>query len=307
MNLLKSTHLWISWVYLMDSGIPGPTVAISACTHGGEHAWLKAINYLVHVLEINKHLIKGRLYCILTNIKAYEQSITEGNNDPESNRFIEANLNRCCTQEDMDIGKSYEARRAKELEGILKWVGYHLDIHSVYKEPSKAIAIATKKSSELVTKVLNVDSILEGLTQVQIWRPFIDITERHGGIWIWLEAWYELDGTWFEIWVENSLRLLASLGMLPQMLLDHKYSRKENKLIRIHGAIVPMGIDFDTVKELSSGDIIKAWELIWMDSTGEYRAKKDSIVLMPAKPEAIRRKLSQGSNPEEFCFLGDVW
>jgi succinylglutamate desuccinylase len=73
-----------------------------------------------------------------------------GNDIPDKNRFIEANLNRCCSLEDMEAGISYESRRAKELEEILKYVDYHLDIHSTYSTPSKAVAISTERSRELV-------------------------------------------------------------------------------------------------------------------------------------------------------------
>ncbi len=116
MNLLESTHLWIPWVSLIDSGIPGPTIAISACTHGGEYDWLNAINHLLDTVEIGKYLIKGKIYFILTNIEAYKESVANNNDFPAKYRFHQANLNRCCTPEEMEAGVSYEARRAKELE-----------------------------------------------------------------------------------------------------------------------------------------------------------------------------------------------
>jgi|GEM_PF-6004793 len=82
----------------------------------------------------------------------------------------------------MESGNSYEAKRAKELEKILQDVDYHLDIHSTYSTPSRAIAISTERSRELVRESLNVDLILENIPQVQVGKPFIDIVERHGGI-----------------------------------------------------------------------------------------------------------------------------
>jgi len=306
MNLLESTYLWIPWIYLIDSGIPGPTVAISACTHGGEHAWLKAINHLMDVVEIKKHLISWKIFFILTNIRAYEQSIKEGNDDPDSNRFVEANLNRCCTVENMESGNSYEAKRAKELEKILQDVDYHLDIHSTYSTPSRAIAISTERSRELVRESLNVDLILENIPQVQVGKPFIDIVERHGGIWLWLEAWYELDGSWFNIWVENSLRLLSTLKMVSGMLKNTMYVHRQKRLIRVHWVIVPTGKNFSTVKVFKSGDVVKSGEVIWSDSTWEYRATKDSIIIMPAEPAAVNKRISEWAVPEEYCFLWEV-
>lgn len=305
MNLLESTHLWIPWVYLMDSGVPGPTVAISACTHGGEHAWLKAINDLVENVEIEKHLIKWKVFFILTNIEAYKKSVSEGNELPDLYRSLEANLNRCCTIEDMNNATTYEARRAKELEHILRNTDYHLDIHSTYSK-SEAIAISTERSRILVQTTLNVDVIYENLTEIQTWKPFIDIAERNGGIWIWIEAWCELDNTWFNIWVENSLRLLSWLGLIPTQLLNTNYSNKNNVLIHVYGKIVPTGANFDTVQKFEHNNVIKAWELIWKDSIREYRVERESIIIMPTKTEAIRRNLSEGKNPEEFCFLGEI-
>ena len=82
----------------------------------------------------------------------------------------------------MESGSSYEARRAKELEQVLQDVDYHLDVHSTYQTPSKAMAITTERSRELVRTTLNVDLILENVPLVQVGKPFIDIVERHGGI-----------------------------------------------------------------------------------------------------------------------------
>jgi hypothetical protein len=121
-----------------------------------------------------------------------------------------------------------------------------------------------------------------------------------------LEAWYELDGSWFNIWVENSLRLFTSLQMISWVLNDTSYSQRQNRLIRVHWKIVPTGTNFNTVKGFKFGDIARKGELIWSDSTWEYRVEKDSVIIMPSNIAAVNKIISEWKTPEEYCFLWEV-
>ncbi|MDD2916420.1 MAG: succinylglutamate desuccinylase/aspartoacylase family protein [Candidatus Gracilibacteria bacterium] len=303
MNLLNSTYNGIQGVHLLDSGKAGPTVGISACTHGGEHAGLRVINHLVDDFGIAQKLVCGKIFLILTNIQAYELSLQTSH--PADARFVDENLNRCCTEENLLTGTSYEANRARELEPILANLEYHLDIHSTYSK-SQAVGIITEKGKERMGAVMNVDVVFENLTQVQIGRPFIDITERHGGVGIGLEAGWEEDEAGFRIGVENSLRLLSDLKLLEDSSVDsNQYPIKENKKIFVYGSVVPKGKNFQPARNFNHGNIVQKNEVIGQDDVGTHVASEDSIIIMPSVPEKLRIILEKGQI-EEFCFLGRI-
>jgi succinylglutamate desuccinylase len=66
-------------------------------------------------------------------------------NRPQDARFIDENLNRCCSIENLSKSTSYEVRRALELQPVLKDTDIHFDIHSTYT-PSESILINTPES-----------------------------------------------------------------------------------------------------------------------------------------------------------------
>ncbi len=295
LDLLNETYNWINWIKEIDSWKEWPIVWISVCTHWGEHAWLKAVKYLSEKLDIENNLIKWKIYFILTNIKAYKKSLINWNKNPVDFRFIDENLNRCCSVENLKKSNLYEAKRALELENILKKLDYHLDIHSTYN-PSEAMLITSKKWWK-ISEYFNVDTIYSWITDVQIWKPLIDITERNGWIWIWLEAWCEKDDTWFKIWVENSIRFLWKLWMIDEKKFNNEISSdKKNIHIKVYDSIIVEWEWFTPIKQFKHKEIVKKWDVIAIYKNKKYTAKKDSYILMP----------NINTIWEEYCFLWEV-
>lgn len=298
--LMNHYHNRVQWVELIDSWKKWPTFWISACTHWWEYAGLRVIDHLLNSTWLKSQLVCGKVFLILANIQAYQFSFQCKH--PADARFIDENLNRCCTKENLLYGTSYEAWRASELETILAGLDYHLDIHSTYSK-SQALWIVTEKWKTEIGEVLNVDVIYENLTEIQVGKPFIDITERNGGIWIWLEAWWEMDETWFLIGVENCLRLLIHFNMLNETNLNlQEFHRKENRKIEVYSSIVPKGKHFQPVKNFQHNDEVQKGEIIGSDDKHSYPVSEDSIILMPSVPEKLKVILEKGQI-EEYCFL----
>lgn len=296
LDLLNEKYDWINWVKVIDSWIKWPNVWISVCTHWGEHAWLKTLEYLTDELDIENNLTKWKIYFILTNIDAYKKSLLSWNKNPVESRFIEDNLNRCCSEDNMKKSVSYEVKRALELVPILKKLDYHLDIHSTYN-PSEAMLITTSNWVKELSNTFNVDTIYSWIPDVQVWKPFIDITERNWWIWIWLEAWCEKDDTWFHIWVENTVRLLDKLWMIHEEKFKNEFSiNKTNLNIKVYDSIIVEWKWFIPSKIFKHKDFIRKWEIIATFKDKEYIAKKDSYILMP----------SINGVWEEYCFLGEI-
>ncbi|MEI8253145.1 MAG: succinylglutamate desuccinylase/aspartoacylase family protein [bacterium] len=70
----------------------------------------------------------------MSNIKAYEKSLElKKSGDPDyiiNARYVEENMNRCCSVESLNNPINYERQRANELTEVLKKLDYQLDIHS---------------------------------------------------------------------------------------------------------------------------------------------------------------------------------
>ncbi len=303
MNLIDNTYKWIPWVMLLDSWKEWPNFAISACTHGGEHAGLKVINYLIETLHLSQNLMQWKVFLVLSNIEAYKKSLLLEN--PAWARFIEENLNRCCDPLNMQSSQLYESRRARELEWVLKSIDIHLDIHSTYS-PSEAIGVVTQKSQNLIQTILNVDAIYHNMLQVQTWKPFIAITERHGGVGIWLEAWCEDDNTGFLIGTDNAIRLLRHLWMVdPSYGSNSLLENKSNTVIHLYWSVVPRGNNFQPSKYFQHNEFVRKWTEIAQDGDHMHIIQEDSIIIMP-HPEKNIPILNKMIKKEEYCFLWKI-
>lgn len=297
LDLINQNYNSVAWIKEIDSWIDWHNLCISVCTHWWEHAWLKAVEYLYEIIDIQKELIKWRIFFILVNIQAYKKSLEYWNIIPEEFRFIDENLNRCCSTINIQKSVSYEVKRAIELTPLLSNVDYHLDIHSTYSPKSEAILITSNKSKE-ISNIFNIDVIYSWLINAQVGVPLIDITQRFWWIWIWLEAWYEKDKDWFKIWVENSLRLLTSLWMIKDDILNNLFDKlKENKNMNIYSSIIVSWKNFSPIKDFKHWEIIKAWNTIAYNWNKEIKLDRDSYILFPAP---ILRLW------EEYCFLWEV-
>ncbi len=306
-RLLYKYSFDIRWVDILDSWNPGPTIWISACTHWWEVVWLDVIDKLCIDFELKKRLTRWKVALILTNIDAYKMYLYKKilSNEEEGLspkdiidcRFIEENLNRCCTEEKIEQWLTSETKRVRSLMPILKELDILFDIHST-STPSESMSIITNKSRSLVLQNLNVDKHLCGVTQVQVWKPFIDVVERVWGIWIGIECWCQFDETGYKIWTENSIRLLRWIDMVEDSLdfISILGDKKENRLLMIKNA------NYRTSRDYRHLDIIKKWENIWFDWENELIAARDSLILMPKPKWADINKLIW----EEWWFLATL-
>lgn len=297
LDLLNQNYNWVDWVKEIDSWVKWPNICISVCIHWWEHAWLRVVEYLFEKLNIERELIYWKIYFILANLEAYKKSLKDENISPVESRFIDENLNRCCSIENMRYATSYELKRALELTDILKNIELHFDIHSTYTK-SESMLITTEKWFNRYSNIFNVDTIYSWITEKQVWKPFIDITERYWWIWIWLEAWYEGDNTWYKIWVENSIRLLNELWMIDWKKFNNELTiNKNNNYKKVYWSIIINEDCFEPIKIFNHNDIVKKWEIIAICWNKKIIAEKDSYILLPSPKMIVW---------EEYCFLWEV-
>lgn len=300
-ELLDHTYDWINWVKLIDSWNPWPVIWISACTHWWEVVWIEIIENLIYKLNFEKNIQKGKVFFILSNIEAYKKFLKWDSNDIENIldcRYIDENLNRCCDENNLKNPKSYESKRANELKPILNTLNYHFDIHSVMS-PSSSILIYTNKSFKKLKKIFNCDMELIDITEIQVWKPLIDICERNWWCWIWIETWSQLDKSWYKVWIDNIIRFLHFLWIVSESFWANFLSAyKISKKIKVISSILVKNNTFYTNRHFSNMEQIDKWDFIAYNWETKIYANDNYIVLLP-KPKPLLW--------EEFCFLWEYY
>ena len=296
-NLLTSSYQDIPWTLCIDSGRIWPIVVISALTHGGETAWLDVINFLIQEIDIQSHITSWKVVFLLSNIDAYTKYLT-GVNFKDA-RYIDENMNRCATIENIRNGHSSESTRLRIIEPVLAHADYHIDIHSTTQSPM-SMAIMTSKSEKVFGTIVNVDEQYIWLTTHQVGKPLMDICERSGGISIWLETWRQDDATAFLNGVDNVLRILAHIHTIPQQLIQkHILPIKKSRLYTIYGSIMVHDADtFSLSSSYAHGENVKKWTILATQDTIPIIIAIDSVVLLPSL---------QLYSWEEYCFLSHTY
>ena len=115
----------VPYVFLFDSGQPGPRVHVQAITHGNEYCGAIAVDEL---LSEGFRPLKGQLSIAFANYEAYARWNPE---DPYASRMVDEDLNRVWSDETLAQGDTWEKRRARELVPFVDAADVILDIHSM--------------------------------------------------------------------------------------------------------------------------------------------------------------------------------
>ncbi len=127
------------FVHCVDSGRPGPTVAVVALTHGNEIAGAAA---LVRLLAGGPRPTAGRLVGVFANHRAYEAARAA---DPAAGRAVDRDLNRVWAPELLDGDEAgWEMTRARALRPLLAGADFLLDLHSTATDDPPFLIAADK-------------------------------------------------------------------------------------------------------------------------------------------------------------------
>ncbi len=136
--------------WIIDSGKPGPVVAIFGGTHGNEKAGVFAIEELKNSLTLKK----GRVHLVITNPPAVKKNV----------RMMDVNLNRLFDRE--LTGDTWEHARAADLMGLLDECDALLDLHMYYDAGGEPFVIC-EPSALPVANLLDVSIISTNWTKVE--------------------------------------------------------------------------------------------------------------------------------------------
>src|SRR5690606_7323563 len=121
-------------VWHFDSGIEGPSVLVTALTHGNEicGAWA-----LKELLASGARPAKGKLTLAFCNLAAFDRFDAAAH---DASRFVDEDLNRVWSAEKLSDPKTLERQRALALEPWIRQADWLLDLHSMH-EPSAPLLL----------------------------------------------------------------------------------------------------------------------------------------------------------------------
>lgn len=168
--LMQSYYQSTPGVFVYDSGVTGPQLGITMCTHGNEPAGLAILWYFK---ENNLwHLIKkGKIFFILQNIRATSRYFDDLHSESRNkHRFTDINYNRLPeNSHEIKNPESYEVQRLQQLYPIYQQFTHGFDIHTSEDEAPMIIA-GSKFYPELV-KGFPIETVLTNISNPQSGYP----------------------------------------------------------------------------------------------------------------------------------------
>lgn len=217
-ELYKPTEQDIPGVTVINSGLPGPTVGITVCTHGNEPSGLVAATYIRERIQNETPLLCGRVVLVVNNPGAVENYLRDGERAAHGGRFIDADMNRLPADlSSTEDPVPYEVRRAQELVPVWQQFDVGLDIHSTTLPTSPMLVVIGGTLHTELVKGFPIENVLTNIDAIQIGKPapaFYGTLGRSRAMSV--EAGSHTDPASYECARVCVQRLLENLEMLPR-------------------------------------------------------------------------------------------
>jgi predicted deacylase len=211
----------IPYVTTLESGRPGPHVAVIALTHGNEVCGAHALAFLF------EHDIKperGTLSLAFANVAAYESFDAA---KPVASRYLDEDLNRVWSPTVLDgARRTRELARARELRPLIGCADYLLDIHSMQSEsPPLMLSGLQIKGRRLATAVGYPEFVVADAghaagTRMRDYGAFAD--EDHPATALLVECGQHWRLETRIVAIETMLRFLLAVGSVsPEVARPH--------------------------------------------------------------------------------------
>lgn len=250
-----------SEVIKIDSGKPGPTVAIFAGVHGNETASVFALQNLLPELSISK----GTLYVAFANPPAIKQNV----------RMINKNLNRCFFKG--NNGDEPEDKRARELMTVLDKCDALLDLHMFYDNEGAPFVICEDNAIDLA-RVFDVGIVSTNWTEVEPGGTD-GYMYLNGKIGVCVECGPISKATEFIGFAEKTI--LQFLSYFKMSTTEIAFSTSEKRIIKAKHAVLKSSHEFKLIDGFINFQKLSPGQLLAKDAIQEYCAKQGECIIFP--------------------------
>lgn len=245
----------------IDSGLPGPVLAIFAGAHGNELAGVFALQELIPTLKPTR----GKLLLAFANPPAIEADV----------RMLNKNLNRCYTKN--NNGTDPEDVRARELMAVLDKSDALLDLHMFYDDSGIPFAICEEDALD-IAKIFDVEIISTNWTEVEPgasdWYMF-----QQGKPGICVECGpISKAKEYKDFAIKTVYQFLKYFNMTDE---EAELSTAPKRIVKADHAVHKTSENFVLARGFHNFDQLREGQLIATDSTTEFRAKGGECILFP--------------------------
>ncbi len=286
----SSHHDDVRGVWIVDSGIPGPTLGITTMTHGNEIAGLAVIKHFRTINPLAQRLRCGKAVFVVNNVTAcavYFQLLGRGYDEKfarDHTRFLHENMNRL--PEDVmnrfPSGRpkiSLERQRAQELGATWKTFDAAIDIHSMSAGTFSVIVNTLPYVDPDLFRGFPVQTIYSGIVDVQIGKPACYFYGEVGKVRsIGLEAGQHTDETAQRNAVASCEALLVNLGMIEGTVSSNQ---REYATYRIINSIFFPDASYRLIHPFKFYEAISAGQILAEGAGDPICSPCDGLVIMP--------------------------
>lgn len=283
----------VEGVIKIDTGVAGPVVGVTICTHGNEVCGLQVADFIL----LNKNLLtKGIVYIVLNNIKATQMYFAAQTEEEQQNaRFIDLNMNRLPS--DLlsydDSCNIYEIKRAKELMPIWKKFDYAIDIHST-PQKTPAFIVEGSQPVDKISKNFPVDFILRNMLFIQKGVPAIGFYGHKGVLSFGIEAGSHNDPKTIALTQDTIKDFFSKIGMLN---IESKNSNKKFKIYNVERSIFIPNDSYEFTKDFPMFEPIKKGDVIAKGNGEDIVSPISGFVILAPK------NLKHYNSKEESMFI----
>ncbi len=280
---------------------PGPLLIVLGGMHGNEPAGIRAIEIMGKMLEMEPitnldFVYRGSFMGLIGNLKALQ----------ENKRFINSDLNRSFTEENLKIVNASDEVDLKdellEIKQIIKEVKKAIDeikpkkvivldlhttssfggIFSIVRDNEESLDIAVELHAPVIIGMLEgiKGTTLHYFIEENFGVPMVPVTFESG------QHYEELSVNRAIAAITNCMRTIESVSpehvenQHDNLLIEHsKNLPKVSRLISKHN--ITEGDHFRMLPNYKNFQRIKEGEIIARDNKGDITASEDSLILMP--------------------------
>ena len=271
----------IPGVTSLDSGKPGPHVALLALTHGNEFAGAIALDRLLRADFIPAI---GRLTVAFVNLTAFQRFDPR---NPTASRFIDEDLNRVWDEAVLDGPRhSIELDRAREIRPLIDTVDVLLDLHSMLWPSCPLNLCGSSDKGRRLAEGIGSPSLVVADRGHQNGRRIIDYTRFTNPETLCVANLVEAGQHWEGATVTNALDSIAGLLRLlglaaPRHTMLPIHSRARTRSAVVTSTITVATTSFHFVQPYQGGEVIRARNtLIAQDGEAEIRTPYDDCLLV---------------------------
>lgn len=210
-RLAASTWLGVSGVAVIEGAAEGPTIAITACTHGNEPAGLAAIAAVLARADAGWRPAQGRVVLCVNNLDAALRWFDAPDDAARlAARLLDTDMNRL-PRDVLDADSAgREGVRARALAPVWRRFDATLDIHTT-QQPSAPMIVAGQGDHAAFSRGMPIGIVISGIAAIQIGVPAFAL---YAGTAFEIEAGSHDDPAAWAFATNCTERFLANAGIL---------------------------------------------------------------------------------------------